>query len=426
MRKTYKDIINEPYCDPTKRMDFVLFFEVEHGNPNGDPDAGNLPRLDPTDNHGIVTDVSTKRKIRDYLQAALNRPIFIQNKTALNSLYFKTARESDSPDSKLDSEDKEAIRSLATFLQPTDDKGQPYDKLLAETVKLGDSEITVSDWLTECELENVSFDTLTSILGYLGENKEARKIAAEIIGENEIADTVKALIERPKTGLAALIAASKKQSGKLGRDGLEAMKRAMCLNFDDIRLFGAVLTAGTNAGQIRGPMQLTFGRSLEPIVPIEATITRVAITKASDFLKKQTEMGRKPFISWAAYEQTGFYNAPLGADAAHGGTGVTREDLACFWEAIANMFPEAKSAANGRMNVCDLIVFVHEDGNGRGCAPFHKLREKISLVKKEGTDEFTKGFGSVYEPIMIENLDKINAAGIKVYWPLADLWPDLG
>jgi CRISPR-associated protein Csd2 len=201
------------------------------------------------------------------------------------------------------------------------------------------------------------------------------------------------------------------------------MKRMMCAEFDDIRLFGAVLTAGTNAGQIRGPMQLTFARSLKPIIPIESSITRVAITKASDFLRKQTEMGRKPWVSWAAYEQHGFYNAPLGAAPDEGGTGITREDLAGFWEAVANMFPEAKSAANGRMNVCELFVFVHD--NARGCAPFHKLREKMILKEREGLTETTKGFVETYGKISINDQDKLATVGITIHRPLEDLWPQL-
>lgn len=432
MRKTYQDIINEKYCDPTKRMDFILFFEVAQGNPNGDPDAGNLPRIDPTDNHGIVTDVATKRKIRDYFTSTLDRKnhIFIQNKTALNSLYFDTARESGKTNSSLSADDKEAIRSLATFLTPSENGDGPYDKLLAEVVKIGETEITGSEWLVEfaSELNNVDFDPEFKVLGYLGENKEAKKIADEIIGEGELPDEIKAAIGKAKTGLAALIALGKKQSGKLGREGLEAMKRAMCQRFDDIRLFGAVLTAGTNAGQIRGPMQMTFARSLEPIIPLEASITRVAITKASDFLKKQTEMGRKPWLSWAAYEQHGFYNAPLGAAPSDGGTGVTRDDLARFWEALAYMFPVVKSASNGYMETVELIVFVHDDEKGRSCAPFYKLRDKVvpkeGLKKQENVTELTKGFSNVYEPITVADEENLNANGITVHRPLSHLRPD--
>lgn len=435
MRKNYTNIIKNEYCDPSKRMDFILFFEVANGNPNGDPDAGNLPRLDPTDNHGIITDVSTKRKIRDYFDAALGRPIFIQNKTALNSLILETARnianntEEDAKDRKLaqgffgeirsgdlESRDNKAKKRAEDFLKlipaPTSD----------ETVNQtdGESEVTFRDFLINLSSDYLLFESgdLTRVT-YCGDSKKEGDILAELESESTIppafAESFKKLVK--------LLSQAK---GDPSRETKELVKQRMCRNFDDIRLFGAVLTAGTNAGQIRGPMQLTFGRSIDPIVPIEASITRKAITKASDFLKKQTEMGRKPFIPWAAYEQNGFYNAPLGADPAKGGTGVTREDLARFWEAIANMFPEAKSAANGRMNVCELLVFVHNDESGRGCAPFHKLREKVSLVEKEGVDEFTKGFSDRYKDIEIRDEDKINEAGIKVYRPLKDLWPDLG
>lgn len=427
MRKTFENIKDKDFCDPTKRMDFILYFEVEGGNPNGDPDAGNLPRIDPTDNHGIVTDVATKRKIRDYFQASLDRPIFIQNKTALNSLYFETARESakDASKLKLSVDDKEAIRSLATFLTPSEKGDGPYDKFLAEKITIGESELTGAELLSQFELNNVNFEPTRGLLGYLGENKDAKKIGDEIISELDLPKEIEAAITKAKTGLAALIAAGKKQSGKLGREGLEAMKRAMCQTFDDIRLFGAVLTAGTNAGQIRGPMQMTFARSLEPIIPLEASITRVAITKASDFLKKQTEMGRKPWLSWAAYEQHGFYNAPLGADQNDGGTGVTREDLARFWEALAYMFPEAKSASNGYMESVELLVFVHDDKKGRSCAPFFKIREKVKLEKQKEATETTKGFFKVYDPVTIKDKDRLAACGVTVFRPFEHLRPEL-
>jgi CRISPR-associated protein Csd2 len=312
-------------------------------------------------------------------------------------------------------------------LTPSEKGDGAYDKLLKESLKIDETEASVAERLVQfsSELNNLDFDPETKVLAYLGENKDAKKIAEEIIGENDLPEGLKVEISKAKTGLAALIAVAKKQSGKLGREGLEAMKRAMCHRFDDIRLFGAVLTAGTNAGQIRGPMQMTFARSLEPIIPIESSITRVAITKASDFLKKQTEMGRKPWVSWAAYEQHGFYNAPLGADPKDGGTGVAREDLARYWEALANMFPVAKSASNGYMEAVELIVFVHDDAKGRSCAPFYMLRDKVKREKQDGATEETKGFTKVYKPIEVADDEELKANGITVHRPLKDLRPDL-
>lgn len=440
-RRNAEAIKDKPYCDPSKRMDFVLFFEVHQGNPNGDPDAGNLPRVDPTDNHGIVTDVATKRKIRDYLQAALGRTIFIQNKTALNTLYVEAARDlQKSPALKED--EQEEVESI--FAELSDEVAKSGKKKEADLSKKflelleantpaqpegepteGDDEESASfvAWLGDLEangLETISYEPSVRRLIYSGDAKDAKGIRQSI---TEAIPAIPKKFEKAVSALCALIAKAAKGGGT--RKGKELVKRDMCRKFDDIRLFGAVLTAGTNAGQIRGPMQLTFARSLKPIIPIESSITRIAITKASDFLRKQTEMGRKPWVSWAAYEQNGFYNAPLGASPDTGGTGVTKNDLARFWEAIANMFSEAKSAANGLMNVCDLIVFVHDDGKGRGCAPFHLLRKKIILSERDGITEFTKGFDQVYKPVIIESEEKLKGAGVSVYRPLKDLWPDL-
>ena len=421
--KTHLDILEQAYCDPTKRMDFILYFYVKDGNPNGDPDAGNLPRIDPTDNHGIVTDVATKRKIRDYFQATLERPIFIQNKTALNSLYFETAQKSEADDELKESE-IEAIKSLAVFLTESD---ETYTAWLSQTTAIkndGDEEekLTGREILERYHLNNIDFNPETNTLGYLGEGKDIKN---EITEELDIPDEVKKSITQTKTGLAAIIANAKNEKKKAGRDGRDAMKKLMCKHFDDIRLFGAVLTAGTNAGQIRGPMQLTFARSLEPVIPLEASITRKAITKASDFLKKETEMGRKPWLPWAVYEQHGFYNAPLGAERTKGGTGVTKEDLARFWEALANMFREVKSAANGEMEAVDLVVFVHDDEKGRSRAPFYMLSDKVKLKPKAGADPTSKNFSTLYESLRFEDEEKLQQNGISIHRPFQDLRPNL-
>jgi CRISPR-associated protein Csd2 len=422
-RKNFNDIKDKDYCDPDRRMDFVLFFEATHANPNGDPDAGNLPRVDPTDNHGIVTDVATKRKIRDYLQAALGQEIFIQNKTALNTLYFKVANDA-ADDASIDNTKRESIRALAVKLTVEEDSD--YRTLLAENCGTDDDPKSFADCLAEIELGNAEFDPATQEFRFLGESKGPAEISAELVGESDFDDAISERLHRTgrgkKPGLVQLLKVKKAALKKAGtKDGREAMKEQMYGRFADIRLFGAVLTAGTNAGQIRGPMQLTFARSLQPIVPVESSITRCAITKASDALKKETEMGRKPWVSWAAYEQHGFYNAPLGA--AKNGTGVTREDLARFWEAVANMFPEAQ-AAKGEMHVCELIVFVHD--GPRGCAPFHKLRGKLNLDEREGVTEETKGFENRYKtPLTITDEEKLKTHGISVYRPLADLGYDI-
>lgn len=446
MRKTYLDIINEKYCDPTKRMDFILFFEVAQGNPNGDPDAGNLPRIDPTDNHGIVTDVATKRKIRDYLQSTHEESIFIQNRTALNTCILETARniangEKETSDETDDvtARNQELAKGFFGEISATDctSRDKKMKKRAEEFSKLIEKEPTASEqpaaeedalkfnefgeFLCGISSASLIFESEIPRVTYCGDHKK----------EGDIKNALNEEIEVPQNHVAAFNALVKLLSqakGDPSRPTKELVKRRMAKRFYDIRLFGAVLTAGGNAGQIRGPMQLTFARSLEPIIPLEMSITRVAITTAADFLKKQTEMGRKPWLSWAAYEQHGFYNAPLGADPNEGGTGVTREDLARFWEALANMFPIAKSASNGYMETVELIVFVHDDEKGRSCAPFYKLRDKVvpkeGIKKQENVTDLTKGFSNVYEPITVADEEKLKANGITVHRPLSHLRPD--
>lgn len=433
-KTTLEERVNKPYCDPGKRMDFIFFFEAIQSNPNGDPDAGNLPRIDPTDNHGIVTDVATKRKIRDYLHAAYRRPIFIQNRTALNTLYFNEARDLKN---KLEDSDKDKKEVESVFAEisakqadssekKTKDLGKEFlqlfeiDKEQSEDDEKQDFEV----WLIELsqQVDTIEYDSDEKKLIYSGDAKKGKHQDIEKEIKEAIGEVPKHLGSN-FTSLCKIIAKTAKGGGS--RKGKELVKRQMAESFDDIRLFGAVLTGGTNAGQIRGPLQLTFARSEDPIIPIESSITRCAITTAADFLKKETEMGRKPWVSWALYRQCGFYNAPLGAAPEKGGTGVTCEDLARFWEAFAHMFQDAKSAANGRIQVRDLIVFVHDDPSGRGCAPFHMLEKKINLQKKKRISELTKGYEEVYEPITIEDEDKMNKVGVTVHRPLEDLWPDL-
>jgi CRISPR-associated protein Csd2 len=146
----------------------------------------------------------------------------------------------------------------------------------------------------------------------------------------------------------------------------------------DVRMFGAVLTAGTNAGQIRGPMQLTFATSVDPVVPRDISITRVAITKASDMLRKQTEMGRKGYVPYGLYRLHGFYSPLLGVRA--GGAGkpsqvVNEPDLVDFWESLEKMFEFDRSAARGEMSCRGIYIFTHE--NPKGDAAAHRLFELV-------------------------------------------------
>lgn len=265
--------------DPIKnRYEFVVLFDVENGNPNGDPDAGNMPRVDPETGYGLVTDVCLKRKIRNYVEMAKEDAdhyhIYIKDGVPLNS------------------SDKEACAYV----------GADPDKL-----------------------------------------KEAKK-------KDEHLD--------------------------------EKIRDFMCSNFYDIRTFGAVMTTFTkgalNCGQVRGPVQLGFARSIDPILPQEVTITRVAITTEADAEKKNTEMGRKYIVPYGLYRAEGYVSANL----ARKTTGFSEEDLELLWTAILNMFENDHSAARGKMAVRELIVF--KNNCELGCAPAHKLFDLVKVEHKDG------------------------------------------
>ena len=259
------------------RYDFVILFDVENGNPNGDPDAGNMPRVDPETGYGLVTDVCLKRKIRNYVETlkedAPGYRIYIKDGVPLNR------------------SDNEAIAAL----------------------------------------------------GIDGDLKAAKKSTPDI--DRKLRDW-------------------------------------MCQNFFDIRTFGAVMTTfvkgALNCGQVRGPVQLGFARSVDPIVPQEVTITRVAITTEADAEKKGTEMGRKHIVPYGLYRAEGFVSANL----ARKTTGFSDEDLQLLWQAILNMFENDHSAARGKMAVRELIVFKHNCE--LGCAPAHKLFDLVKVEHKDG------------------------------------------
>lgn len=261
------------------RYDFVVLFDVENGNPNGDPDAGNMPRIDPETGYGIVTDVCLKRKIRNYVETV-----------------------------------KEGEKGYRIYIK--------------ESAPLNRSDREAYD--------------------YLGVNEKG-------------------------------VAAKKKEDPELDLK----IRNFMCENFYDIRTFGAVMVtfvkAALNCGQVRGPVQMSFARSVDPIVPQEVTITRVAITTEADAEKKGTEMGRKHVIPYALYRAEGYISANLAQKV----TGFSEEDLALLWQAIINMFEDDHSAARGKMAVRELIVFQHECKLGN--APSHKLFETVSVARKDPT-----------------------------------------
>lgn len=260
------------------RYEFTILFDVENGNPNGDPDAGNMPRIDPETGYGIVTDVCLKRKIRNCIETLC--------------------------------EDKEG-----------------YKIYIKDGVPLNDSDNTA----------------------YVALGTDEKKIK------------------------------------ELKKDDPEIDKKIcqfMCKNFFDIRTFGAVMTtfvkAALNCGQVRGPVQLGFARSIDPIVTQEVTITRVAITTKKDAENKSTEMGRKYIVPYALYRVDGYISANLARKV----TGFSEDDLTLLWQSIINMFEYDRSAARGNMAVRELIVFKHASELGN--APAYKLFDTVSVKRKEG------------------------------------------
>ncbi len=255
------------------RYEFVMLFDVENGNPNGDPDAGNMPRIDPETSYGIVTDVCIKRKIRDYVATIKEEEpgfqIYVRDGAVLN---------------------------------------------------------------VQHELAYKNYDM-------------------------------------------------KPEEKKLPKDEADAKKITgfMCKNFFDIRTFGAVMTTKVNCGQVRGPVQINFSRSIDPIVPQEITITRVAVTSKEDAEKKDHEMGRKHIVPYALYRVEGYISANLAQKV----TGFDDMDLDLLWEALINLFEHDHSAARGKMVTRKLYVFKHD--SALGCAPSHVLFDLISVKRKDAS-----------------------------------------
>jgi len=278
------------YQEAGKRHDFVLLFDVADGNPNGDPDAGNLPRVDPETMQGLVTDVAIKRKVRDYVAASCGTEerfkIYVESGgEALNTKHQRAYTET-------------KIKSTGT-------------KQTADDVA------TVRGW--------------------------------------------------------------------------------MCDNFYDIRMFGAVMTTGVNCGQVRGPMQITFARSVDAIVPLDLSITRVAVTREEDAKVvvsddgeegrggKSTEMGRKALVPYGLYRASGFFNVGFAEQ-----TGATDEDLGLFWQALQMMWDLDRSSSRGLMSCRGIYIFSHE--NKLGNAPAHSLLESVFVMRRDGV-EVPRAFG---------------------------------
>ncbi len=273
----------------TRRHEFVLFFDVTNGNPNGDPDAGNLPRLDPETNRGLVSDVCLKRKVRNFVELARD--------------------------------------------------GEPGYRI----------------YVTEGAILNEK-------------HREAYK--AVRAGDETVAKAPKL---SPKSD-----------------DEMARVRGWMCDNFFDIRTFGAVLSTGINAGQVRGPVQITFARSVEPVLPLEISITRMAATNEREKQQRDAAggddertdnrtMGRKHIIPYGLYRAHGFVSAPLASHSTKG-TGFTEADLDLLWQALTTMFEHDRSAARGEMATRELIVFSHDSALGNAHAD--KLFDTVAAWRK--------------------------------------------
>lgn len=261
------------------RYDFVLLFDVKDGNPNGDPDAGNLPRLDAETGHGLVTDVALKRKVRNFV-------------------------------------------GLVKGEQP------PYEIYVKEKAILN--------------------------------NQHKRAYVG--IGRED------------------LLAGDDKK--RKGGDAVDDARAWMCRNFFDVRTFGAVMSTGINCGQVRGPIQLTFARSVDPIVASEHSITRMAVATEAEAEKQEGDnrtMGRKHTVPYGLYRAHGFVSAFLAKQ-----TGFSDDDLTLFWQALCQMFEHDRSAARGEMTTRGLYVFQHDSELGN--APAHALFERVQVQRKEGVE----------------------------------------
>jgi len=277
------------YCQADRRHDFVILFDVTDGNPNGDPDAGNLPRVDPETMQGLVTDVCLKRKVRNWIDANFRdeerMKIYVQENEALNDMHQRAY--------------------TAEGIKPTGSKQK--------------------------------------------------------------------------------------------REDVTKVRKWMCENFYDIRTFGAVMTTHVNCGQVRGPVQLTFARSIDPITPLDVSITRIAITKPEDMevvvgeegetegKGKRTEMGRKSIVPYGLYLGHGFFSPAFAAD-----TGMDSQDLERFWDALRFMWDIDHSASRGLMTCRGLYVFTHEQRYGN--APSHELFERIGAKLRNGV-QAPRSFG---------------------------------
>lgn len=337
------------------RYDFALIFDVQDGNPNGDPDAGNLPRIDAETGQGLVTDVCLKRKVRNYVQMVkkCEKPydIYVKEKAVLGAAHVQVFKELGI------SVGEESRKAISQDI---------FDKL---------SELDLYEELTVEEGE----EGVDHIL-IVGANADKKAIKAWIKEENLAKDIT--------TVINAALKDAKPR--KPTADETERGRQKMCEDYFDIRTFGAVmaLKSAPNCGQVRGPVQMTFGRSVDPVVTLEHSITRMAVATEAEAEKQGGDnrtMGRKNTIPYGLYVAYGFISAHLA-----GQTKFSEDDLSVFWESLEQMFEHDRSAARGLMNTQKLIVFKHDGALGN--APAHKLFDLINIKHRVNLVGPTRSF----------------------------------
>lgn len=337
------------------RYDFVLLFDVTDGNPNGDPDAGNLPRVDAETGMGLVTDVCLKRKVRNYVQIARNTEkrfdIYVKEKAVLGRSHVI------------------AFKELGIELGEGGKRAIPAN--LIESI----SELSFPEGLSVVDEENDE----GNLIAYLNVAFDFdKKLLVDFWKENKSVIDNNKEIKKFIDDLAKNV-----KSRKPKAEETERGRKWMCENFYDIRTFGGVLSlkSAPNCGQVRGPIQLTFGRSIEPVVALEHSITRMAVATEAEAEKQGGDnrtMGRKFTVPYGLYLSHGFISAHLAEQ-----TGFNDDDLQLFWDALKTMFDHDHSAARGMMSTRKLLVFKHDTALGN--APTHVLFDlvKVDRIDKE-------------------------------------------
>jgi CRISPR-associated protein Csd2 len=336
-----------------KRYDFVFLFDVKDGNPNGDPDAGNLPRIDAETGMGLVTDVCLKRKVRNYV--LLNKEgkspydIYVKEKAVL---------------------------------------GRAHNVAFADLgIALGEEgRREVPEGLTQA-IEDFPLPEGLSL------DEEDEKLFLVVAADADVKSAKQALKEaKPEGGLKKFFDEALKgvKSRKPTAEETGKGRDWMCSHFYDIRTFGAVMSlkSAPNCGQVRGPIQMTFARSVDPIVVLEHSITRMAVATEAEAEKQGGDnrtMGRKFTVPYGLYRSHGFVSAHLANQ-----TGFSEEDLKLFWDALVNGFEHDRSAARGEMSTRPLLAFEHATALGN--APAHSLFERVQVKRREGSNAPARAF----------------------------------